>query len=273
MIFGIGASGGVSDSREVSEFEKSGKREISEKQEAQQTTTQKQESTGQTTQQTTGRFLDEATEQTLQGLISSISTSSSLDARLAESGIEGQQASLDFARSLTDRATQTGQFVSEQIEPILSEARRVGEDELGRQVTQIGQQAGSNLNSFVQLAAAEGRADLESQLAALNADLVLQGRELESRDVIAASNALQQASVQAQAPREASVNQVSQLANILRGATSETAATGTSAEQATGEIESLSNALREVLEQFEEEGRIETQGRGSQISAGSSFSI
>lgn len=260
MIFGVGGSEERSKTRTTT----TGTKNIEEKQTQQQTGTQK--TTGETRQESTSRFLDPETEALLQNTIQAIAGGGGGAADLAASGIGAGQQSIDFANLLTQRAVGTGDFVQEQIAPILSEARRVGEDELGRQVTRTGQQAGSNLNSFVQLAAAEGRADLESQLAALNADLVLQGRELESRDVATAANALQTAGVSASTPQAQNVEQITSLANILRGATAET--TGTAQQEQSTETEQLATALREVLETFKTTSttRGESSGFGFNVS-------
>lgn len=262
MIFGIGGSAESSSSKSKT----SGKRETTEKLEQKQTGRQTQQA--KTEQQASGRFLDAETEQILQGIIGSIAASGGIEggaASVAEEGATAAGEAIDFARFLTDRSTMTSDFVAENISPIISEARRVGEDELGRLVTQAGTAAGSNLNSFVTGIAAEGRADLESQLAALAANLTIQGRELESRDVAAASSTLQNAAAGAQLPQAQGVGQVAQLANILRGAVSETS--GVSTTEAESESEQLMTALREVLETFE------SKTKGSADTAGGGISI
>lgn len=261
MIFGIGGSQEKSKSKTTA----SGKKTVDETQTQTQTSTQ--QTTGETQQTSQARFLDPQTEQILQGLISGLAGAGGGAGGLSQEGIAAQGESIEFARDLTDRAAGTGAFVAEQIDPILAEARRQGEDALGRQITQVGNQAGSNLNSFVQLAAAEGRADLESSLAALNADIVLQGRELESRDLSVAAQALQTAGVAAQAPEQQNISNIAQLSNILRGATSEQAVSGT--QQTTSEAETVAEALRSVLEEFNT--RSVTEGKTT--GGGFSFSI
>ena len=74
-------------------------------------------------------------------------------------------------------------------EPIIAEARRRGENEITRAVTNLAQQAGSSQNSFVQQVGIQGQNELESQLAALEQELGLRGRQAATAEIATALQA------------------------------------------------------------------------------------
>ncbi len=76
------------------------------------------------------------------------------------------------------------------LDPILAERRRTLQDTLDRDITRRASQAGSRLNSFIDVAAAEGQADLESQLASIEAEAALGGIQQRETGVLAAEGVL-----------------------------------------------------------------------------------
>lgn len=246
MAFEFGFGGSTKSESGSSSGSQTLREKQSQTSEAKTTTAQ----TGTSAQQASARYLDETTQKTIQDLISSLAGSATIDQGLAQRGAAGAEAAIQQALSLSDRAAGTGAFVENNIAPIISDARRTGERELSALGTGLAQQAGSSLNSLVQTGIGEGRADLESKLAALQADLTLQGRQLESQDANAALAALISASGSASSASGNVTEQVTQLASILKGATGETVGTGT--EQLTGSSNTseIATALRDVLTQY-----------------------
>ncbi len=264
-----------------------GVRDVSsvESQKTQQTQTGETTSTQDTTQQQTVTTLDAETQSILQNLISSLSGS------FAESGgtilsPEVSQAvpeNLDFARFLSDRATETESVIGSNTDAIITEARRQGENALEIQGTQLAAGAGSNLNSIVQAANAQGRSDLETSLAGLAAQLGISARQAGSQDLATAFGARNEAArggadIQI-AGQTAGSQQITQLVQALAGATQETtgvtSAVGATTEQQT--LEQLVAAIQEISETSTQTrtatqtGNVEQRGRDSLAGIISSF--
>lgn len=153
--------------------------------------------------------------------------------------LQGSADSLDFARLLRERAGGGEQTVADASGAIVSEARRQGENALEAQGTRLASATGSNINSIVQAINAQGRGDLESQLAALQADLAIRGRQLGSEELATAFGATSEATRTgadvALAGSQTGVSNVSQLAQALRGVVATSAETGTLAGAGTSE--------------------------------------
>lgn len=127
----------------------------------------------------------------------------------------------DFANSLIQRGQATEKALGDNISAIINEARLSGERELQALNTQLATAAGSTQNTFVAGATAQGRADLESKLAAREAELGIAAREAGSRDLLNAFGALSTGAGQ-------ETSNIVNLVNALKGGT--TASTGTSAQ-------------------------------------------
>lgn len=133
----------------------------------------------------------------------------------------------NVAQLLLERGVGAEEAIGANTEAIINEARRIGERELLSTRTRLAQAAGgTTANTFVAGATAEGRAALESQLAALRAQLGIQARGIETEEL---SNVAQLFSTGA-AASAAESNALAQLLNILRGATQQTQVTGTRTE-------------------------------------------
>lgn len=162
----------------------------------------------------------------------------------------------NVAELLLTRAEGAEEAVLARTGAIVGEARRTGERELTRLQTDLAQQAGgSTFNTFVQGATAEGRASLESQLAALQAQLGIQARGIETDEL---SNVVEAISTGA-AGEAASSNAIAQLVNVLRGATARTETTG---EQTQQETQRAMETLTELMTQLTK-GETTTKGKPS----------
>lgn len=146
----------------------------------------------------------------------------SLVANLAGRATEGAGTQIsDVAQLLLGNAQGAGAAAREGIEPIIAEARRTGERKLTEQETLLGAQSGSRLNTFVQQVAGEGSAALESQLAALQAQLET-GARGEEREALLQT--VQGLATGAQAG-QAEAASVAQIADVLRGSLAKTTGT------------------------------------------------
>ncbi len=222
------------------------------------------ESTGQTTQDTTQQqqttTLDEGTQNILRDLIGGLSGDfqagggTLLDPKV----LEASSGNIDFASFLQGRAGETEDVLNASTGDIVGEARRQGENALELQGTRLAAGAGSNLNSIVQASNAQGRSDLETQLAGLTANLGIQARQAGSTDLNAAfgaSNEAARAGADIQiAGQTGGVQSISQLIDNLTGAETETVggtqAVGTSLESS--QISELVKAIQAIAVESEE---------------------
>lgn len=149
-----------------------------------------------------------------------------------------------LATLLTERASGAEAALNQQTSAILNESRRAGQREVDRLQTDLAQAAGgSKANTFVAGATAEAQASLESQLAAAAASFAQQNRNVATTEFQTAIDALSSGI----AGEATSVQAISQLVNVLRGATQTTTATevGSQQTQMTAEetVKELINAL------------------------------
>lgn len=225
-----------------------------------QETQQKQITSGVTTQDTTQQQtvtqLDEQTQAILQQLIQGLSGSFTEGGGtvLDPSILEASAGNIDFSNFLSSRAMETEGVLGGSTEAIIAEARRQGENALEIQGTQLAMGAGSNLNSIVQAAQAQGQSDLATQLAALQGQLGIQARQVGSQDLATAFGARSEAARGGAdisiAGQTAGVQSIAQLVAALTGATTETtgqiSAVGTTEEQS--QLEALVSSLQELVE-------------------------
>jgi len=216
--------------------------------------TNEQQTTQELAQTGTTRLLDPESEAALKQIF--LQLSETLQAGegniLPEEVKAGSNQLLELSTFLTDRAKATEGLVAEQSGAILGEARRQGENALESNQTRLAEGAGSNLNSIVQASGAQGRADLESQLAALAGDLAIRGRQLGSQDLTTAFGAsaegVRTSADVALAGSRSGVENLGSIATILKGVTTEQdlsqLVTGEVSEQS--EINQLLEALSEL---------------------------
>lgn len=177
--------------------------------------------TGATTQTGTTQLLSPEIQATLEGILQSFATPEATGARA------------DIGTMLSERAATAPEDIQALIDPIVAEARTQGERKLGQAGQAISREAGSSLNSLVQLLQAEGGAELESRLGSLAGQLGLQGRQIATGEATSALTA--------------TGGEVSRIADILKGATQETTATGISEEQTTvNQLAQLTKVLEEL---------------------------
>lgn len=196
----------------------------------QQTQTQQQQATEQTgTSAVSGTTASTGTEQ--QNAITrllGVETQESLEAAVQNllGGTENQAESIqNLTDILTQRASGTG--ISDSIENILAGARVSGERELDALQTLLAQQAGGSLaNAGVIAGSAEGRVNLEAQLASLQGQLQLEARGIESQELTQALEAVQQ-----------QTGVAIPLLQVLKGSETEQTGTTTTAQQAQQEQE------------------------------------
>lgn len=229
--------------------------------EAEETQIQESERTGistteqDTTQQQVTTQLDPETQAILQNLIQGLAGPLAEEGTILDPSIlQAIPENLDFASFLRDRATGTEGVLNAGTDAIVAEAQRTGENAIERRGTQLAMGAGSNLNSIVQAANAQGSADLATQLAALRGQLGIQARQAGSQDLATAFGASNEAARAGAdisiAGQTAGTQQLAQLVQALTGATTttvgETRATGTTTEQE--QITQLMEALRSSTE-------------------------
>lgn len=231
-----------------------------------QTTTQEQITEGLRTGEVSGETqqkattLDAGTLAILQSLIQQIGGTG------AETGLptslQAVDEPLDFARFLSSRAIGTEDVISENVSAIVDEARRTGEQKLTAQGTQLAEAGGSALNTVNAAIQGRSRGDLESQLASIEAELSIRGRELGSRDLSTAfaalTEGLQTGANVSLAGSAAPIQEIVALVNALKGG--ETEAAGTSKEQSTEEqfISTLSELISKLTET--QKGTVSTTG-------------
>ena len=145
---------------------------------------------------------------------------------------------------LVSRAEGAENALNAQTDAIIGEARRAGTREVDRLQADLAQAAGgSKANTFVTGGTAEAQAALESQLAAASAAFAQQNRGVATTEFQAAIDALQSGI----AGEATSTAAISQLVNVLKGATATTNAseTGSSTTNVTAEetVKELIKAL------------------------------
>lgn len=199
-------------------------------------TTQQQGSTStEQASQSTTELLSGDVQDLLTNVLETIATAGGADKTT-------QQQLSDISQQLFDRALGAQEAVDLRSEAIITQARRQGTKQLERLITDLSQQAGGSAksNTFVASAAGEGIADLETNLAALESQLGLQGRQLQTEEFKVAIESLLGGSRAGATDAGAIAN----IANVLRGATSTTTAT-TTQEQQTQE-EEIRNLIEHV---------------------------
>lgn len=158
---------------------------------------------------------------------------------------------LTAATGVRDRAVNAQGAIDANIENIIAESRRAGTQQMLQNNNKIATQAGSSFNTFSQLAANQGVADLESKLAGAAGQLGLAGRELATNEIIAGLTAADTAAGRAVAAQtgggESAANVLASISQILKGATAQTVGTGeTRTDQATQQDQQITQ-LNEVI--------------------------
>jgi hypothetical protein len=164
-------------------------------------------------------------------------------------------ANQDLLGVIQQRAIGLPQTIDEKIAGIIGEARRSGESQLTSAVSNTARSAGSAQNSLVADVNASGRAELETRLAGLQGQLGLAGVDATERALASAFAAGDTQTKTAVEVGDNPVNQIAQLAQILKGATATgtTQATGQSSQvaeeqQTAASIENLISVLERLQE-------------------------
>ncbi len=190
--------------------------------------------TEETARESVTTTLDAGTQNILRDLISGLSGGIAGGGGIVDTKVlDASSGNIDFAQFLQGRAGETEDVLNAQTGDIISEARRQGENALELQGTRLAAGAGSNLNSIVQASQAQGRSDLETQLAGLTANLGIQARQAGSADLLGAfgsGNEAARAGADIQiAGQSGGIQNLSALINNLTGATTGVAGTTTGA--------------------------------------------
>ncbi len=222
--------------------------------------------TAQNQQQTT--LLDKETQDILQGLLASIAGGAGPGGTTLPPELQGASGDiLDFAGLLGDRAGGAEASLNADNAAILSEAKRQGTNTIEAGTRRAAEGAGSNLNSIVLSAEASGKADLESRLGALSADLNFRSREMSTQELLSAFGALTEGAKTGTdvtlAGQGQGVANVSNLANVLKGATAET--TGGTTTTGTATSEQQFNQLAELIRQATENSTTNTEQIGNTV--------
>lgn len=197
--------------------------------------------------------LDPAVQQQLVGLIET----------LGGSDVAGGNVELinQLAGTLAERAGDSEDAINADIAGIVDSARLQGERALEEQNTANIRQAGSSFNTLVQAANQRGREDLETRLAGFEGELGLQGRQLTSQEFAAAVDAATRGGELAAGAGLESTRLITDLAQVLRGATSTEQVAGTTgSRQESQTVQQQTQALVDVIEELTK-GR--TRQRGS----------
>jgi len=159
-------------------------------------------------------------------------------------GAEGAGVS-NIVQLLTERATGAAEDINAESSAIIAAARETGEKELQALQPQLAQQAGGSLANFgVVAGVGEGRVQLETQLAALRAQLATNARATETEEL-----------GQLLTAAGAEESQIAPLLQILKGAQVEQVGTTTTAQEATQrqtqkqDIETTQNTLADIIAQ------------------------
>ncbi len=247
------------------------------------TTDISKETTGQTTQDTktdqTVTTLDEGTINIVKDLVSGLagdfkaSGGNIVDTKT----LDASAGNIDFTQFLQGRAGETEDVLNANTAGIVGEARRQGENALELQGTRLAAGAGSNLNSIVQASQAQGRSDLETQLAGLTANLGIAARNAGSQDLLGASGAgIDAAGSSADIQivgASAGVNNLSTFINNLTGATTGTTGTvsGVGTTQESSDISEILQAIQAIGVESEETRDVNQTTSQSGSSSGSIF--
>jgi hypothetical protein len=235
-----------------------------------QKTTGTQQSTAQTQQQqqTATQLFSPEDMQALQGVLATLvnnfgTNGGTVPKIFTDASAEAVQA----GQALNTRAAGAQEQIMQQITPIIAEARRTGEREIGTAQTQLGSVVGSTLDSGVTAATADARAALESQLASLNAQLTIGARETETDErtkaLTAILGAAQTGGGLANQSAVSGVGNISEIANILRGAQATQTTTGQTQAQETVTTEQLVEALQNIFNKFGQSTRSVSQSSGT----------
>lgn len=158
--------------------------------------------------------------------------------QLVDTGGQAGQAALDF----NARAGGAQEDITGLIQPIVDNARFQGERELETLQTQLAQQAGGSLgNTFVTAATAEGRTNLESKLASMEAQLKINARGQETQERLQGFASLLQNVQAGQAGAGIDLQAFLGSLQALKGGVAET--TGQIAGQTVSEQESVQNLV------------------------------
>jgi len=200
------------------------------------TRTSQQQETG--AQQTQERILDPQLEASLQKLLlEEIGRGTE-----AGAGISGT-ARGQLVSGLVERAGTAAEDISGLVGRVVDASRVRSEEQLRGNLTRLASSAGSSLSSNVTQLGQRERLRSETELAGLEAGLNLEGREVATREI---TNAISAGTIQPE------IANITQLADILRGAT-RTGATTSTAERAANE-----QTLAEIV------NRIKSTQKGTQ---------
>lgn len=170
-------------------------------------------------------------------------------------GSERAKTLADFTTSLASRAQEAQADIFAQSQAILDESRRVGERELGALETRFAREAGGSVgNTFVTAATAEGRASLESQLAAQEAQQGIQARQLQSAEFAQVLQAL------SADPQGADIANFTKLLETLKGASVEQTGRTDIAETSSSELREIIKVLTESTTKARE-GSVKVSGQ------------
>ena len=145
------------------------------------------------------------------------------------------------AKGMLDRANGAATDIMSTIQPIIAEAQRQAKLQIDTIQTNLARQAGgTTANSFVAGSTAEAAASLESQIAATTANMALQARTTQTDEL---NKAIQNMPLGANTQSTQSTA-ISQLVNVLRGATATTTATAqTTQSQTQSALETISQIV------------------------------
>ena len=196
--------------------------------------------------------LDTQTQQLVKDLISQLS-----------SGVLDAEASglAELSTAIIERSKTAQEDVSAQIGAITEDARLKGEQELQALQSQLAQQAGGSLaNTLVTSATGVARGNLEASIARTKGELNLQARQVVSDELSAALTGVSQAKAQTDP-----VENITNLLNVLKGATVEQQQTGKVVSTAESELSRLleSIATTESLQRSQAETTTSKFGLGA----------
>lgn len=190
---------------------------------------------------------------------------------------------LEFATALANRSLGVSEDFSANIQPILAKAEASNQRRLEEISNTLATQAGSGLNTLAQLGIQESGIQLDTELAALEGGLNLQGANLEEQAITNAIGALTQApqvaagvTAAGRGPtNEASAN-IANLVNSLKGGTQVGQRSSSEIQQITSQQTQLQQQLQDILTAFASfqnqfqnvTGTTKTREKGTSTNAG-----
>lgn len=227
--------------------------------------TQSTDATTQQTQTTTQKLFSPEEEEALKGVLAGIiGQFGAQGGTVPQEFLNASSAAVGDAGELSSRSKGAEEALQAQFAPILSEARRSGEKNIAGSVSRLAGAVGGGLDSGVAAVEAEANAELESRLAALNSELNINARGVETDERTKAITALlagaESGGQLSNLSSTSGIGNIAEISSLLRGATTSSETSGQVVSQQEMTTAQLSEALQEVFSKFDQSTRSKSSG-------------